>query len=197
MDKDIAHTICFTGPRPKQLFGYDEVARGMYSKILSFVVETVKSLIDEGYDKFITGGAQGFDQVAFWSIAHIKRQGFNVENNLYLPFQGQDRIWNATGLFSQQEYNKMKRMADDIYYTTDGTITDKYKVVPALLHRNHCMVNDSSLVIALLAGRSKHWQDAKGGTAECVRYAVANEKKVLAITFDEQLLGKFDASFIQ
>lgn len=45
------------------------------------------------------------------------------------------------------------------------------------------MVKDSNLVIALLAGRSRDWENSSGGTAECVRYARSQGCPVLAIEY--------------
>ena len=34
-------TICFTGPRPSQLHGYDEPARPLYAQIVDFTLDVI------------------------------------------------------------------------------------------------------------------------------------------------------------
>lgn len=187
---------CFTGPRPSQLYGYEDVSRGRYKAIVAYMEQVVAVAYNDGYDTFISGGAQGFDQLAFWSVEKVKEENSAIGNILYLPFEQQDRIWRSEGLFGQKEYQKMKGMADAFIYTTDGIVSERYEIIKALHTRNHRMVDDSSLVIALLAGRSRDWQTSKGGTAECVRYAMSRGKQVLAITFDEQNTCDFESNFL-
>ena len=33
---------------------------------------------------------------------------------MYIPFVGQEELWNETGLFGKKEYRKMKSMSDKI-----------------------------------------------------------------------------------
>lgn len=53
------------------------------------------------------------------------------------------------------------------------------------------MVQDSDLVIALLAGRSLDWENSSGGTAECVRYARGQDRPVFAIEYRPGQESKF------
>ena len=59
-------TACFTGPRPKNLFGYDDDEA--YKYLLAVTKEVVDLFYYYGYRYFISGGAQGFDQIAFWAV---------------------------------------------------------------------------------------------------------------------------------
>lgn len=58
------------------------------------------------------------------------------------------------------------------------------------------MVEDSILVIASLAGRSKDWRNGNGGTAECVRYTMSRGKQVLTITIDGRSVCDFETNFL-
>ena len=59
-------TACFTGPRPNQLFGYYHLER--YDIITQALGELLPQLVAQGTFDFISGGAQGFDQLAFWAV---------------------------------------------------------------------------------------------------------------------------------
>lgn len=65
------HTVCFTGHRPKSIFPinpYDESRRKDYQKIVDRIADFVCSMYNKGFTKYISGGAQGFDQLAFWAV---------------------------------------------------------------------------------------------------------------------------------
>lgn len=133
-------TICFTGPRPKKLLeenGYNK------SKYVDFVnsLENILKLICEKSVKplsFISGGAQGFDQLAFWSVYKLKQDNpnFDIKNIVYVPFRGQDKTWKEDGLFGQSEYRLMLSCADEIVYLSNNIKTYGL-IVKSLIGRNH------------------------------------------------------------
>lgn len=99
--------LAFTGHRPDKLAGYER------EKYRAFTDELADLLYQQyyqcGYRKFITGGAQGFDQLAFWSVEKMRRTHKldDVENIVYIPFQGQESRWKDEGCFSKNDYKKM------------------------------------------------------------------------------------------
>lgn len=194
MDKE--KTVCFTGPRPTNLHGYSEYQRKRYTAIVNHVAGLVERAYEDGYVNFISGGAQGFDQLAFWAVNKAQSQGLPIRNICYLPFAGQESCWQPNGLFGQTEYEKMKTYADDIKYTIEGKPTEKCEIVRALHHRNHCMVDDSSFVIAMLAPHNRDYRHSSGGTAECVRYAMGKERMVYAIQYLQFLNEPFAGDFL-
>lgn len=176
-------TICFTGRRPKDLAGYQKAG---YE---TFILQLANLLIDICVQEnkpmtFISGGAQGFDQLAFWAVDLIKQQrpDLTIQNVVYVPFKGQARAWkgNESDLFGQDNYNQMLKAADNIVYLKDE-LQDRQQIVQALLERNHHMVNDSDFVIALYP--TDNWQNSSGGTAECMRYANDHYKDILQIKY--------------
>lgn len=179
--------ICFTGPRPNQLHGYKEPARPLYSQIADFASKVILQCVERNPGSiFISGGAQGFDQLAFWAVEKAKkaRPDLGIANILYIPFESQPSFWSPTGMFGQSEYRRMKRFADTVRFISPNPHPDDRRAVArALFERNHAMVKDSNLVIALLAGRSRDWENSSGGTAECVRYARSQACPVLAIEY--------------
>ena len=77
-------TICFTGHRPKRLAGYN--SRAPYTTFVGKLKQMLVPLIRQGYTCFITGGAQGIDQLAFWAVEGLKKEGYMVQNIVYVPY---------------------------------------------------------------------------------------------------------------
>ena len=63
--------MCFTGRRPKDLFGYNHDA---YIPMVEAIKRDLRGFVSNGYTEFISGGAQGFDQLAFWAVNALKRE---------------------------------------------------------------------------------------------------------------------------
>ena len=176
------NVVCFTGPRPNQMHGY---VHEPYKPIVQYLTDVLRNIADLGATDFISGGAQGFDQLAFWSVEHLKRTTHpNVNNIVYVPFRNQPCRWSLNGAFSQSEYGLMLSHADKYHILDDDPEPDDVRMASHhMLQRNHLMVCDSNLVVALLAGRSLDWKHAPGGTSECVRYARMMHKKVLTLVY--------------
>lgn len=170
-------TVCFTGPRPKKLYGYK---KELYEPLVRDLVNVIKVLYEDGYDKYLTGGAQGFDQTAFWAINIAKRLGLPIKNIVYVPFAGQESLWAKTGLFSQQEYRLMLNLADEVKYLQNINKSVRNNVVSALYNRNHVMVDDADLVVGFYTG-TDYETDFSSGTAECLRYAARTGKPIKLI----------------
>lgn len=174
MDK----TLCFTGPRPKKLFGYDKTK---YIPLVDALVEELEKLYKLGYRNFISGGAQGFDQLAFWATNKLKQKYLDVNNIVYIPFNNQEVKWLTKGLFGQLEYKLMLSMADVVYCCSpnvDITIASKFEINHALHKRNHNMVDSSNLVFGLYPSDLWMNDNTRGGTAECLRYAKRKQKLI-------------------
>lgn len=177
--------VAFTGPRPKKLGGYDEEN---YHALNHELKDILRQLINDGTNTFISGGAQGFDQLAFWTVNSLKKeykaQNVEIKNNLYLPFNGQEKKWAPIGLFSQSQYDLMKdpKYADCVKYISDVDTSDYTAVTKALYARNEAMVNDCNLVVALYD--SSTWMsDQRSGTAGCMRYAAKKNKPILQLVY--------------
>lgn len=188
-------TACFTGCRPKDLFGYE---KGPYWPLVKCLTDIVLDLHRQGVDRFISGGAQGFDQLAFWSVDRAKKNETGIINDVYVPFPAQPSRWKRTGLFSQTEYGLMLGKADHVRTLADDPDpAEFYQAVQRLHGRNHAMVADSDLVIALLVeGHNTNWQTAKGGTAECVRYARSQNVPVLAVVYAPNAAQPFQTKLL-
>ena len=170
-------TICFTGHRPNKLVGY--TSRVPYTVFVRRLKEILRPLIEQGYTRFITGGAQGIDQLAFWAVEGLKKEGYPVQNIVYVPYEGQELRWNEEGMFSRQEYRIMLEKADGVVYLYKKG--QPFKVVDALMKRNHAMCNASDKIIGVYEGVDFH--NDSGGTAECLRYAERTYHEIVLIRF--------------
>lgn len=157
-------TMCFTGRRPKDLCGYDT------AKYQRFVSDLAQMIYAEFYSKlgirrFISGGAQGFDQMAFWAIERMKTMyGLkDIQNVIFVPFEQQEIRWAEKGCFSQAEYWLMIKKADQIIVVCEDNS------IESLFIRNHEMCEYSKYCLGLYPDDS--WHTSKGGTSECLRYA--------------------------
>lgn len=180
-------TMCFTGIRPKDLHGYDH---DLYIPIVKATEQALVNIItSEHYEEFITGGAQGFDQLAFWAVNRLKRRGYNIYNTVFVPFKGQERIWKKTGLFSKEEYSLMLHLADKVIYVNEIDINNKISILTALHNRNHAMIDKSDAVFGLYP--DSRWTLAtRGGTASCLRYALSQNKQIYQLS-NTTLVGQW------
>lgn len=175
-------TICFTGHRAKGLCGYDI---NSYQGFVMALANKLRSFYNGSQLTFISGGAQGFDQLAFWAVDLVKKtlpenEKNNIKNIVYVPFKGQESRWLDKGLFSKTDYKNMLNAADEVKYLQDR-IPDSTRLVGALMDRNHKMVDASDKVIALY--EDDNWDTASGGTSECMRYANAHGKSIMQIKY--------------
>lgn len=51
--------------------------------------------------------------MAFWAVNSPKKE-YDIQNIVYIPFQGQERLWKKTGMFGQKDYQKMFALADQV-----------------------------------------------------------------------------------
>jgi len=171
-------TICFTGHRPIKLHGYiREPYLPLVEKLTAWIIELHEN--NCAPTKFISGGAQGIDQLAFWAVSHAKKIYPEIINTVYVPFKDQERRWRTNGPFSQEDYHLMLSKADEVVYL-QPELTDYGQIKKALFERNHRMVNDSDYVIGVYHGEDFRTAP-NGGTAECLKYAIQQNKKITLI----------------
>lgn len=147
------------------------------------LVQIIEKLVLDGYTDFISGGAQGFDQLAFWAVNIVKKKYPDIRNIVYVPFKGQERIWLATGLFSQAEYNLMLELADEVVYLAEVDVNDYKQITKALYGRNHAMCDASNAILGLYKDTGFR-TEKKSGTAECLRYAESVNLPIMLLDKD-------------
>lgn len=173
-------TICFTGHRPNKLGNCyrltDKQSKYIHSKLEPVLMDLIE---DERIERFISGGAIGFDQIAFWTVRSLKKTYYpNIKNIVAVPFKNQAIKWNDKE--TQIWYKKMLEMADEVVYVdelldykVDGAGIGEYHVAK-MQKRNEYMVDHSCIVVAT-------WDGAKGGTGNCVRYARKSGKTLYTL----------------
>ena len=180
---DRTTAVCFTGRRPKDLGGY---IHKNYDGLLHFLQEYVDAELCQFKTRFITGGAQGFDQLAFWAVAGVRAaQKLPIENVLYLPFPSQDGNWSQTGPFGKEEYRLMKQNATEVRYISDKNPGGYRDAVKFLMARNSAMLSDADTCVGLWTDDDA-WQDQnmRSGTASCLRDALKKCGHVQIIRYE-------------
>ena len=200
-------TVCFTGRRPKDLF--DEEHKGArykkesYEDLVNFLTDELEKFYDKGVREYISGGAQGFDQLAFYAVDNLKKRHSDVKNVVYVPFKGQESIWANYGLFGKSQYRSMLRMADECNIITEGELTnttnDKGQSISCIkqddettigigkaLHmRNHAMVDNSDAIVALFPSDDVDNDIYRNsGTAGTMKYARSVNKDIYRLDYD-------------
>lgn len=181
-------TLTFTGHRPNKLYGYD-LKHPKYLELNKFLEEILeRKIIEEGYDTFISGGALGFDTVAFLSVKNLKKKYPHIQNILAIPFENQPIKWSQK---DKNLYKWMKDTADKVIYVdaeegynrTNAEIGAFHK--DKLMIRNEFMIDNSEFLIAL-------WdRDYKSGTGHCVRYGKKKLKNSIMVICPETLKTSF------
>lgn len=169
-------TIAFTGHRPDKLYGYDfEDEKYLQLKVkLAAIIGNRIHL--ENFDTFITGGALGFDTLAFDVVNDFKENN-NIKHILAIPFMKQATKWNYNSVI---KYKQIKAVSECVYvdhldaYAIKGFTPGEYH--PAKMQkRNEWMVDNCDTLIACWDGNKK------GGTYNCVRYAQKVGKEIIVI----------------
>lgn len=149
-------TVCFTGHRPEKIPGYDSWNNSVYSVIKSMLYYQIyQSVVDEGYEYFITGLARGIDLLAAKYVIELKKKFTGINLICVKPFEehgdkfkGQD-LWELKNVLAE---------ADDIICVSETYSKGCYK------RRNCFMVDNSSKLIAVV-------DNYKSGTGQTISYA--------------------------
>lgn len=151
-------TIAVTGHRPDKLNGeYD--MRGPTSRMIYNELDKIVGQISPS--QMISGMALGVDMI-FANVAINRKIPFIAA----IPFEGQESKWPES---SQRTYRKMLSYATEIKYVcSPGYAGWKMQ------KRNEWMVNNCDVLIAV-------WNGTKGGTFNCVNYAVDKGKDIRRI----------------
>lgn len=151
--------IAITGHRPDKL-GYDYELTG---EIFTSIKSRLQSIIDEYKPTcLITGMALGVDTL--WAIMAIENR---IPFIAALPCQNQSSTW--------PEKSKAKWLELTQHELCEVVYVSNEKYAPHLMQkRNEWMVNNSDLLVAV-------WDGSEGGTSNCVRYALANNRKVIHV----------------
>lgn len=160
---NIESTCCFTGHRPNKLDGYNPKSEGN----LKMLWELRKIIIDhiEGdkVDTFITGMALGIDMWAARIILKLKQTYPQLKLVAAVPCKNHPARWNQQ---SKDEWQAIVDRCDIVHYVSDEAYT-----AWCMQKRNEWIVDNSKYVIAV-------WDNTKGGTGNCVNYAIKKNKLI-------------------
>lgn len=162
--------LCFTGHRPDKLGGFGgERAKAIQSAIFGTLVHVVQRAFENGFNKFITGGALGVDQIAVEAALHRKKNpaiGKNIKLVIARPFPSQGSTWPK---HTQEYFKELCAKADEVIDVSDDPFTREKMQI-----RNEWMVNNSGACCAV-------WNGGNGGTGNCVKYARSIFRPILII----------------
>lgn len=150
----IEKTCCVTGHReiPMNRLAYVELE----------LRKAIMAAVDDGYTRFINGGAAGVDLLFAAIVAELKEQGHHLYLEVALPYA--DRKKNK-----DQSFQRMLATCDFVKVITEHYNRGCYFV------RNRYMVDESSRIIAVYDGRES------GGTVYTMQYAYDSGKPVRVI----------------
>lgn len=166
-------------PRPHKLAGF---AKDVYQPVIDTTMQLCKKLYQAGIKQFISGGAQGFDMLAFETVDKLKSTHPDIKNVVYIPFTDYDKYFADYGLFSKNYAGNLFAKADEVKYVSQSDNLDREMAAILLNRRNEAMVDNSDIVIALYPDGS--WLTAEhSGTANCMRYAKQKGKTIYQIKY--------------
>lgn len=155
--------ICFTGHRPNKLGGYQPNSlQDWIRKELKIIIQRA---IDKGERDFMSGMALGVDQ---WAAEIVLYLGGVL--HCALPFPSQSSVWPTE---SKKHYYELLDYAVQSGGLIYKVSSDPYSA-EKMQARNEFMVDRSSHVIAV-------WDDGRGGTGNCVRYAQQLKRPIYQI----------------
>lgn len=148
LDSTKQETCFFTGHR--------SIPKDKMTSLTADLDKTIGSLVSEGIDTFVCGGAVGFDTLAACRVIVAKKYFPHISLHLILPCRDQTARWRSS--YDVALYQRIKGLADRVTYAAD-TYTS------GCMHlRNRMMADASSVCIA-------YYNGGAGGTAYTVRYA--------------------------
>lgn len=166
-------TIAVTAHRPNRLYGYDYYSPGNLA-IATKLREHLLSHLNQGKQVHaISGMALGGDTIYALVVLKLKRQGYNITLESAIPCTAHSSQWPKP---SQDQWKSIVEQADVVTYVS------KLLYKPYLMQkRNEYMVNQCDELIAIFDG-------TKGGTANCIDYAMKKEKKIMTINPKELII---------
>jgi uncharacterized phage-like protein YoqJ len=181
-------TIATTGHRPNNQYlgGYD-LTSNRNMKIMAVLEDYFNDIIKDALFSgeteitFIFGGAIGIDTLGYIVAKNLRDKVYlkgMISIILAMPFENQDGAW-----FRQEDKDRLRYqriVADSVVqvdklpkYAVNYTVGEYHPL--KMQKRNEYMVDNSDIVVAVWDGSKK------GGTYNCVKYAKANNKKIIHI----------------
>ncbi len=148
-------SVCFIGHRQLLVTHMPWLATELKSVIVK--------LIEDGYTRFYTGSALGFDILAAQTVLELKETYPHIQLCLVLPCLLRTEGWDFV---DKSTYEKIKRLADTTTYTS---MNYTRWCIPK---RNRYLVNHSSVCVCYLTQK-------KSKTYRMLRYAKLKRRKII------------------
>lgn len=139
--------------------------------LLNELKREIMMAIDDGFNIFLCGGAQGVDTWAANIILELKEKYPYIKLILVIPFEGYNSF------VTEINYSRTIKYADEII------VVGAEKGVKGFTKRDHYMIDRSERVIAVYDERSK----IKSGTYRAVQYAEKKRKDIRFILWMDYL----------
>ena len=175
--------ITFTGHRPDKLYGYKIKGNSDYTALANGILEEIRGIIKKEEPSelhFITGGAIGFDQIAYMVAQKVKEKlSIPVTLEIALPFEKQCNKWKKEDI----RRHNLQISECDIYtcvdeeegYDKDDSVDIGEFSAKKMQLRNMYMIDNADVVIA-------GWNGEKtGGTFNAVKYAKKTKTKIIYV----------------
>lgn len=159
---ETSHTACFTGHR--------DIPDELVPKVMKGLASVIARAIDKGYDRFICGGALGFDTLAAISVLEYRKMHPDIQLLLAIPCSTQSNAWSAK---DKEIYHHIVSEADEV-----RILADQY-TRGCMQTRNMFMVDRSSLCIAWLTSMNG------GGTMNTVKYALKQSVQIINVAMEK------------
>ncbi len=159
----------FTGHRPPSLGGYSKEAQ---QKLSDFACQVIRKLTTTDDDIYaIIGMAQGWD-----TAVAIACTAYTVPYTAAVPFPGQELVWPQE---ARSLYTSLLENASRVVFIHPTRVSScrAGEVSKILQLRNQYIVDHSSKMIALYSG-DINAPAVRGGTANCIRYAMRQKVEV-------------------
>lgn len=163
--------IAITGHRPQSLDGDFTYKSEMWDWIYSELSSTFDKVKPS---RVISGMALGVDTVA----AEVAFR-HEIPLTAAVPFAGQELKWNDE---AQERYHMILALADEVV-----TLKDEYTHPGILNERNEWMVDRCDMLVAV-------WTGFKGGTRNCVEYALKVPVPVWRLDPKTRKVGRYDGT---
>ena len=148
-------TCCFTGHRPVFFPWKDDTTDKRAQKLISELKSEIENAVNDGYTRFLWGGALGVDTWAAECVMSAKEKNPKIKLAAVLPYK---------------EYNNFVtdcRYLNVLNHSDEVIIVGELKSMRMLQMRDRYMIDNSSRIIAVYDERSH----LKSGTYRALCYA--------------------------
>ena len=133
--------------------------------------KVIRALYEQGYRRFLCGGATGFDALAASCVLQLRTEKQDVLLCLAIPCRDQSRGWSGSDLGLYQQH---LQEADHVF------LLSPHYYAGCMLVRDRFMVDHAGFCVAYM-------EEPTGGTAFTVRCAVRKGIPVLNIAIPEEV----------